>query len=644
MVKARRSRYAPRLESLETRALLSGTTTGEIFVRFNTDAPASATETALSTLNASVVQSYPDGSNLLSIGSGVDVDYALDWLKSDPYVNYAEENGTVTKSAVTIVTPNDPSYGSQWPLTSSTAGIFAPQAWGITEGNSNVIVAVLDTGLDLNNAEFAGRLWSNPTANKDGYLGDYNGWNFAGNNSNLQDYDGHGTHVTGILAATGNNGNGIVGVNWYARIMVVKVLDNSGNGTTDAAVSGIYFAVQHGAKVINASWGGGSYSQAMLNAISYANSQGVVFVTAAGNNGANDDAVPNYPGSYGLPNEIVVAATDSSGNLASFSDYGASTVDIAAPGVNIYSTLPSTYGYLSGTSMATPYVSAVVAMVAGLQPGYNAQQLVQRIIATATPKSSLAGKMVSGGILNAYNALNFSTSTTAVATVDPNAFALNGSRSSTVLAKMLATDTYYENNGGTATAFVTALYRDLLGRTPDSSGLAAWTNLLQSGKSRFDLIVQFQKSPEYLINRVAFWYQDLLGWTTPLDQLRNDSGVKYWASLLASGQSDNAVIARMLTTTTYFASQGGTDADYIDGVFESLFGRAADAGSLSYFEAQFASGMSRIQFVSLLETTTEAKRTTVARWYIEDLGWTSTLATLKNDSGVQYWAGYLGNT
>jgi len=643
MVKARRSRYAPRLETLETRALLSGTTTNELFVQFKPDAPASASATALSTLKASVVQTYPDGSNLIALGSGVDAGQALSWLKSDPYVNYAEADGTLQESAVTI-TPNDPSFGSQWALANSPAGIDAPDAWGITEGNSNVIVAVLDTGLDLNNPEFAGRLWLNPTANTDGFKGDYNGWNFVGNNANIQDFDGHGTHVTGILAATGNNGIGVAGVNWYARIMVVKVLDNTGNGSTDAAVNGIYFAVQHGAKVINASWGGGTYSQALANAISYADSQGVVFVTAAGNNAANDDATLSYPGSYNLPNEIVVAATDSSGNLASFSDFGASSVDLAAPGVDIYSTLPGGgFGYLSGTSMATPYVSGVVAMLAGLQPGYNVQQLIQRVLSTTTPSASLAGKTVTGGILNAFNALNFSNTVTST-TVDPNAFELNASRNSTVLAKMLATDSFWINNGGTASGFVSGLYRELLGRNPDSAGLSAWTDLLQSGTSRFDLIVKFQMAPEVLAVKVAHWYQDDLGWTTPLNQLKTDPGVLYWADKLQAGQSDNEVLAQILGTSSFYVSQGNTENGFVNGVVEAVFGRAADPGSVQYLKGLLESGTSRTALVSLLETSIEAKRVTIAHWYIEDLGWTSTVAQLKEDPGVQYWANYLGNS
>src|SRR5262249_30714117 len=163
--------------------------------------------------------------------------------------------------------------------------------------------------------------------------------------------NGHGSHVSGIIAAAGNNGIGVVGVDWNAQIMPLKILGSDGSGTTDAAGSAVYFAVAHGARVINASWGGGDPSPALQNAISSAGAHGVVFVAAAGNSSASNDVIPTYPASYRLSNEIVVAAVDSSGNLASFSNYGATTVDVAAPGVNILSTVPGGYAWYSGTSM-----------------------------------------------------------------------------------------------------------------------------------------------------------------------------------------------------------------------------------------------------------------------------------------------------
>jgi subtilisin family serine protease len=172
--------------------------------------------------------------------------------------------------------------------------------------------------------------------------------------------------------------------------------------------------------VINASWGGSQFSQSMLDAINYANSKGCVFVTAAGNDGLDSDVnVANYPANYRLPNELVVAAVDSSGNLASFSDYGAQTVDLAAPGVNIFSTIPHGFATYSGTSMATPYVSGVVSLVAGQNPGLSAVGLVQRVLATVKPLPSLAGKTVSGGMVDAYYALTYTPSAQAQTLAPP---------------------------------------------------------------------------------------------------------------------------------------------------------------------------------------------------------------------------------
>ncbi len=369
----------PRLEPLELRALLSvasaspsGTSINpavSVLLQFKPEVTATADQTELNAIHGVVAESFPDGTEVVELTGGETVAAALASLKQSSTVVYAQADSTL-QSTATPVTPNDTYFTSQWGLDqSNNVDIDAPQAWSVTTGSSSVIVAVLDTGIDLNNLDFAGRLWTNPTAGSDGYVGDVHGWNFVNNTSNLQDNNGHGTHVSGILAATGNNGTGVAGVDWNARIMPLKILGSNGSGSTDAAVSAIYFAVDHGARVINASWGGTQSSQALYNAISYANSKGVVFVTAAGNDSQNSDTnTANYPASYGLPNELVVAAIDSSGNLASFSDYGANTVNLAAPGVNIWSTVPGGFASYSGTSMATPYVSGVVSLVVGEHP------------------------------------------------------------------------------------------------------------------------------------------------------------------------------------------------------------------------------------------------------------------------------------
>ena len=322
--------------------------------------------------------------------------------------------------------PNDPLFGSEWGLdnTGQTvhgvtgaagADISALDAWSITTGVGSPVVVVLDSGIDLSDTDLAPALWTNP-GGIGGCPAGTHGYDVvpASPTCDPSDDNGHGTHVAGILAAAGGNGNGVVGVDWNATLMPVKILDSSGGGTTDAAVKGIYFAVEHGARVINASWGGGDYSQALADAISFAGSHGVVFVTAAGNDGTNNDKVPSYPADYRLPNEIAVAAIDPRGDLAGFSNFGAHTVDLAAPGVNILSTVPGGYAYYSGTSMATPYVAGVAALLVGLHPEYNAAQLVRRILATTKPLPGLHGKTITGGMVDAARAIDLSPPSTAV--------------------------------------------------------------------------------------------------------------------------------------------------------------------------------------------------------------------------------------
>ncbi|HEV3167469.1 MAG TPA: S8 family serine peptidase [Isosphaeraceae bacterium] len=394
----RTTRRAPAsfsLEVLESRSLLSIDPATSILVGLATGASAASVQTELASLGGHIVESFPNGPSVVTLSPGVNRAAVLNTLRSDPHFRYAEADGTL-HAADTI--PNDPRFAAQWGLSNGdNVDIDAPQAWDITTGSPSTIVAVLDSGIDVANPDFAGRLWTNPV---DGS----HGWNFITNTSNIQDDDGHGTHVAGILAATGNNGIGVAGVNWQAQIMALKIIDGNGNGSTDAAVTAIYFAAQHGARVINASWDGPDYSQAMFDAISYAGSLGVVFVAAAGNETANNDLVPSYPASYHLPNLISVAAVDASGALADFSNFGTS-VDLAAPGVGILSTVPGGFATFSGTSMATPFVSGVVSLVLGVDPSLTSSQVVQQVLANVKPLPSLAGRTLTGGMVDAFQAL-----------------------------------------------------------------------------------------------------------------------------------------------------------------------------------------------------------------------------------------------
>jgi thermitase len=385
-----------------------------LLVKFQPNTTTATDDSLLAATGTSILSAFPDGLTVVETGLSIDPAQALQQFKSSPLVVYAEPDSTlkVADTADTLPTvapsyPTNPAFGQQWGLNSpGNMDIDAPEAWSVTTGNPSTIVAVIDTGVDLTNPAFAGRLWVNPTASRP--RATVFGWNFVSNNGNVQDKNGHGTHVSGILAATGNNGQNVVGVDWHAQIMPLKILDSTGSGSLDAAVSAVYFAADHGARVINASWGSSASDLALADAIRYADQKGVVFVNAAGNDGVNNDIVPTYPGSYRTPNTLVVAATDQNGGLAPFSNYGPQTVDLAAPGVAILSTYPRSLGghaTLSGTSMATPFVSGVVSLLAGLHPNWTAEQLVQRVLATTKPLPSLAGKMVTGGIVDAAQAV-----------------------------------------------------------------------------------------------------------------------------------------------------------------------------------------------------------------------------------------------
>jgi len=266
-------------------------------------------------------------------------------------VEYAEPNYIVRKATI----PNDPDFNMLWGLNNTgqtfgtvDADIDAPEAWDITTGSTNVIIAVIDTGVAYNHPDQNENIWVNTAEiagngiddDGNGYIDDIYGWDFIDNDGYPEDYEGHGTHVSGTIAAKGNDGIGMVGVMWSAKIMPIRFLGVSGAGDIGNAVEAITYAVNNGARIINASWGSGGYSLTLYYAIDDAGSKDVLFVAAAGNEGKDSDSFPFYPASFNLPNIISVAATDDDDNLAYFSNYGATSVDLAAPGVDIHSSIP----------------------------------------------------------------------------------------------------------------------------------------------------------------------------------------------------------------------------------------------------------------------------------------------------------------
>lgn len=354
---------------------------------------------------------------------------AIAALKSSSLVEYAEPNFIYRASTGSESLPDDPALNQLWGMINTgqkstgdmgeiegKAGvdIDAQRAWQIETGSSKVVIAGIDTGIDYTLQDLAPNMWTNEaeangTAGVDddnnGIVDDIHGYNAITNNGEMKDDHGHGSHTAGTMAAKGNDGSGIVGVAWNAKLMGVKFLSAEGGGTLADAIKAIDYTTQMRVDMTSNSWGGGGFSQALYDAIKRAGDAGILFIAAAGNSSADNDSDPEYPASYDLDNIISVAAIDNAGELAYFSCFGKTTVDVAAPGVNIYSITPGGYDSWSGTSMATPHVTGVAALLKSANPDMTAAQIKERIIKTARPIASLRSKVASGGLINAYHAL-----------------------------------------------------------------------------------------------------------------------------------------------------------------------------------------------------------------------------------------------
>lgn len=366
---------------------------------------------------------------LMRLPAGVNLQAAIRRLSTNPAVEYAEPNWVYTHAA----TSNDTYYtnGSLWGMygdASSPANQYGSQAAEAWAGGhtdcSGVLVGVIDEGIYYSHPDLAANVWTNPYDPADGvdndgngYVDDVRGWDFDGNSNNINSGgagDDHGTHVSGTIAGVGGNGQGVAGVCWSGvKLISGRFLGRRGGTTANAIKAVDYFTdlkTRHGLNIVatNNSWGGGGFSQALQDAIGRANTAGILFVAAAGNSGANNDTTPSYPSNYPNANIIAVAALASNGTLASYSQYGATTVDICAPGSGVNSTVPKSskgsivpgYASYNGTSMATPHVTGGVALYASSHPGASAADIKSAIMGTATPTTSCNGKVVTNGRLN----------------------------------------------------------------------------------------------------------------------------------------------------------------------------------------------------------------------------------------------------
>jgi subtilisin family serine protease len=363
------------------------------------------------------------------------------YLQTNTFVKYAEAN---LKLFSPQKLPNDPRFvsGELWGLNNTgqsggtaDADIDAPEAWDISTGSSSIVVAVIDTGIQTDHPDLKDNIWTNPGElpgdgidnDGNGFVDDVYGWDFFNNDSSVYDSpdDDHGTHCAGTIAGRGNNGIGVVGVTWMTKIMSLKFL-GPGGGTTSGAIAAVNYATMMKTRGVNIpissnSWGGGSFSQSLKDAIDAGGSSGILFVAAAGNSGRNNDATPHYPSSYDSACIVAVAATDRKDAMAGFSCYGVTSVDLGAPGVSVLSTVPvSSYDSYNGTSMATPHVSGVAALAVSVDPTLTVSQLKDALLSSADKIPSLSGRTVTGGRLNARATLEFLNPSLKLLSVTPS--------------------------------------------------------------------------------------------------------------------------------------------------------------------------------------------------------------------------------
>jgi len=399
----------------------------EVLIKFNRYAKPERLQQIQNQIGLLILNHFPkfDVYHMRITDSTMSLGETIERLQSLPEVVYAEPNYLYCAETF----PSDPSFSSLWGLHNTgqiggtaDADIDAPEAWDINTGSSSIVVAVIDTGIDYNHVDLSGNMWKNASEllglagvddDNNGYIDDIYGIDAFNNDGDPYDDNGHGTHCAGTIGAKGNNGIGVVGANWNVQIMALKFLSASGVGPTSDALECLQYVITmksgHGVnlKLTSNSWGGGSYSEALKDAIEATGSEGMLFVAAAGNNGALDnDITPHYPSGYELANIIAVAATDYNDDIPSWSHYGSQSVDLAAPGDDILSTIPGdSYGFASGTSMATPHVSGTAALLWAHNPSLPYLPVKETILSSVDHLANLDGFVLTGGRLNAFKSV-----------------------------------------------------------------------------------------------------------------------------------------------------------------------------------------------------------------------------------------------
>lgn len=405
----------------------------EVLVRFRAGVTQNTIESLTQRLNDQVEDRIESVTNLEVIEDedGKDAESMVAQYRSLPEVEYAELNSEIKldheDGGRKHLHADDEMFFRQWGLFNSGqnggragADISAMRAWAVTRGSDQVVVAVLDSGVDYSHPDLANNIWSRPPIimayrdddlTPEGPVEDVHGFNVVEDNGDPMDDNGHGTHCAGIIGAEGGNGIGIAGVNWNVKIMPLKFMDAEGTGTTKDAIEAINYVIDRkragvNVRIISASWGSTAKSRALEDVIGKAYEEGILFVAAAGNSSSDNDVTPHYPSSYNLGNVISVAALNRRDELASFSNYGAKSVHIAAPGEEILSTyLKNGFEEKSGTSMATPFIAGVAALVLAQNPKISVDDLRALLLKSVDVVPGLKGKVSSGGRINAAKAV-----------------------------------------------------------------------------------------------------------------------------------------------------------------------------------------------------------------------------------------------
>ena len=393
-----------------------------MLVKYKDGTASRAATTINSRVGARVIEEFPAlGWQRVKLPGYLSVNQAVSRYQSEAEIETAQPNYIYNL----LATPNDTRFSDLYGMQK----ISAPLAWDLTTGSQNVVVAVIDTGIKYTHEDLAANMWTNSGEingngiddDNNGFVDDFYGYDFFFNDSNPDDEHGHGTHVAGTIGAVGNNNIGVVGVNWNVRMMAIKIYNSTGNGSTSAMLVNAYNYVRMmklrgvNIRITNNSYGGCdeacSYDQATKDALDALGSENVLQVFAAGNNNRNIETNPFFPASYNTPSILSVASSDQNDNRSGFSNYGAASVDIAAPGSGILSTirLSANYGSMSGTSMASPHAAGAAALLAAHNPNLSAASLKATLMNTVDPLAQWGGFVKTGGRLNALKALQNQT-------------------------------------------------------------------------------------------------------------------------------------------------------------------------------------------------------------------------------------------